>query len=184
VALSSSDWKALSTAAWMVAVDTQGSKICTFAPKSGVFEVGRDEGGEVGAVGPVGELGEVGEGGVLGAVGVLGDVGVLGAEGVPGAVAVGGATPADPGSEDPPHPTNARHTPPATIRHPRDTLLRLRMAHSNVPPRTPALSAKQHVPRQRQAALTARTRPPADAVFPDTALPKLTRVPGADTAFP
>ena len=136
MALSSSDWKALSTAAWMVAAGTEGSKICTFAPKSGVFEVGRVEGGDVGVEDSVGEVGAVGAVGVLGVEGMLGDVGVLGAEGVPGDVAVGGAAPGDPGSEAPPYPTNARHAPPAPIETPRDTLLRLRMAHSSVHPGT------------------------------------------------
>jgi hypothetical protein len=102
----------------MVAAGTEGSKIWTFGPKSGVFDVGRVAGGVLGVLGGVlGVLGGVL--GVLGAVGVLGVLGVLGVDAVP---------PDDPASDEPPpHPTNTRHKLPAMTETPTDTALKLRM---------------------------------------------------------
>ena len=123
----------------MVAAGTEGSKIWTFGPKSGVFDVGRVAGGVLGVLGGVlgvlggvlgllGAVGVLGVLGLLGAVGVLGVLGVLGVVGVLGEVGVDAVPPDDPASEDPPpHPTNTRHKLPAMTETPTDTGLKLRM---------------------------------------------------------
>jgi hypothetical protein len=121
----------------MVAAGTEGSKIWTFGPKSGVFDVGRVAGGVLGVLGGalgaaggvlglLGALGVLGVlGGVLGVLGVLGVVGVLGEVGVLGVDAV---PPDDPAADEPPpHPTNTRHKLPAMTETPADTGLKLRM---------------------------------------------------------
>jgi hypothetical protein len=118
----------------MVAAGTEGSKIWTFGPKSGVFDVGRVAGGVLGVLGGVlgvlgGVLGVLGAVGVLGGVlGVLGVVGVLGELGVLGVLGVDAVPPDDPASDEPPpHPTNIRHRLPAMTETPADTALKLRM---------------------------------------------------------
>jgi hypothetical protein len=117
----------------MVAAGTEGSKIWTFGPKSGVFDVGRVAGGVLGVLGGVpgvlgGVLGVLGAVGVLGVLGVLGVVGVLGEVGVLGVLGVDAVPPDDPASDEPPpHPTNTRHKLPAMTETPTDTGLKLRM---------------------------------------------------------
>ena len=93
----------------MVAAGTEGSKIWTFGPKFGVFDVGRVAGGVLGVLGGV--LGELG--GVLGLLGAVGVLGVLGVDAVPPDIPCS--------DEPPPHPTNTRHRLPAMTETPRDT---------------------------------------------------------------